>query len=198
MNLDDIAKKTNEGFQNHIIRRLNSATKRGDNDNLMSDGERFKNTTFVYNNDISRIISNALAATKEVKGYMVYFQPNSFDFEITDFFPYEHQKQKFTDFCNYADKYKAISISDFKKTLFNYSKNSQKEVYTEYPSDLKMILIFGNFNFWDLKSQYILSNLSQNPNIMVIGQIRTDFDFAANHLDEDVGTYASHIQFEEG
>jgi hypothetical protein len=47
-----------------------------------------------------------------------------------------------------------------------------------------MILIVENFNFWDLKSQSYINQLSEkNTNIIVIGQLRSDFDFALGHID---------------
>ena len=47
-----------------------------------------------------------------------------------------------------------------------------------------MILIVENFNFYDLISQNILAGLSEDhKNILMIGQIRNDFEFAKNHID---------------
>ena len=52
------------------------------------------------------------------------------------------------------------------------------------PKDIKMILVVENFNLLDLKSQYIISNLQEsNQSIIVIGQLRNDFDFATTHID---------------
>jgi hypothetical protein len=50
-----------------------------------------------------------------------------------------------------------------------------------------MILVLENFNFYDLYSQYYYARLSEDhKNILVIGQIRDDFDFAKNHIDKDI------------
>ena len=50
-----------------------------------------------------------------------------------------------------------------------------------------MILLIENFNFWDFNSQSFIAQLSEkNPNIIVIGQLRSDFDFASNHVDTEV------------
>jgi hypothetical protein len=50
-----------------------------------------------------------------------------------------------------------------------------------------MILIIENFNFYDLNSQHYFPHLSEDhKNILMIGQIRDDFDFTKNHIDRDI------------
>ena len=50
-----------------------------------------------------------------------------------------------------------------------------------------MIIIVENYNFWDLKSQFFMARLhEENPNIIVIGQLRTDFNFAINHISDQL------------
>jgi hypothetical protein len=52
-----------------------------------------------------------------------------------------------------------------------------------------MILIVENLNFYDLNSQNILAGLSEvYKNILMIGQIRSDFEFGKNHIDNGIRT----------
>ena len=161
-----------------------------------SDGGMITNTLCISCNNIQKIISGAIEATKEIIDYDVYVQKNVFPIELAGFTDNEDYKAFFNYFCTYFDKQHYNSIH-FNKRLINYSKGNQEEICINYPSGIKMILIIENFNFWDMNAQLSLSRLSQNPNIMVIGQIRTDFDFATSHIDVETSTFASHFRLEE-
>lgn len=144
-------------------------------------------TIFVACNNINSIIETALVVSDKIKTHDVFYQPNS-DFygymEISEMETTEYYKQRFDDYCNYFDKHRNTLITRINKKLYNCSKNQEKIVLTEYPNDVNMILIIENFNFWDLNSQSYIAQLSiRNPNIMVIGQLRSDFDFAIRHID---------------
>lgn len=152
-------------------------------------------------NNISRILSITLDAANEIKSHEVYYQPNT-DFyasmEIDEIITFEDYKQKFEDFCNYFDKHRQTLISRVKKRLFNYSKDCLEEVYIEYPSDKKIILVVENFNFWDFNSQHYFAQLSSTmENIVVVGQIRTDFNFAVNHIDIGIRSGKGSLKFFE-
>ena len=72
------------------------------------------------------------------------------------------------------------------KRIYNVSKNNEFRIYTEYPKDIQILLFIENFNFYDKNSQCILHNLSKEyPNIKLLCQIRNNFDFAANHIDNE-------------
>jgi hypothetical protein len=150
-------------------------------------GTESSTTIFVACNNILSILEAALAVSAKIKTHDVFYQPNSdfyADMEIGEICTTEYYKQKFDDYCNYFDKHRSTLIVRINKTLFNYSKNSERFDLTDYPKDIKMILIIENFNFWDLNSQSYMAQLSEkNPNIIVIGQLRSDFDFAMNHID---------------
>jgi hypothetical protein len=168
--------------------------------------ERKRSTTiFVVCNNIGSILEAALAVSAKsptypinpfwkkqakIKTYNVFYQPNSDFFgkmEIDEICTAEYYEKAFDDYCNYFDKNRFALITRINKTFFNYSKNQEKIVMTDYPEDIKMILIIENFNFWDLNSQSYMAQLSnKNPNIIVIGQIRSDFNFAMNHIDVSV------------
>lgn len=144
-------------------------------------------TTLVACNEISTILEITLEVASNLPGYEVFLQRNTqfcYNPEIDGDTPIMDYKQAFKDYCNYYDKYREALIVSINKKLINYSNNMEKVVLTDYPTDIKMILVLENFNCWDLNSQYILARLSQkNPNIMVFAQVRTDLDYVMNHLD---------------
>ena len=152
----------------------------------VAEGKKRKRSIFVACNNVDSILGVALAVSAKIKTYNVFYQPNS-DFyahmEIGEILTAEYYKQAFDDYCNYFDKHRSTLITRINKTLYNYSKNYEKIVMTDYPEDIKMILIIENFNFWDLNSQSYMAQLSTRENIIVIGQLRSDFDFAMNHID---------------
>ena len=152
----------------------------------------------VYCNDVTRIISTALAAAAESTDYEVFLQKNVYPIEKAGFADYDDYKAYFDFFCHYYDS-KNYNALKYYKRLANYSKGETfEQVYLDYPKGTKMILIVENFNFWSLNSQLGLVRLSEeDPNIIFIGQVRTDFDFAAKHVDIDAATYCSHIQLDE-
>ena len=147
---------------------------------------------FVVCNDIRTILKTSQVVSDNLKTHDVYYQTNSFffgDMKTTEFITTEYRKQAFEDYCNYFDRHRQTLITRMNKSLFNYSKNSGLITLAEYPEDIKMILIIENFNFWDLNSQSIMAQLTEkNPNIIVIGQLRSDFDFAINHIDIGIRT----------
>jgi len=185
-------------FKEEIISNLRMAKdnikKKGER--RFSDGDLMINTLFVSCNNIQKIISGAIQATNEINDYNVYLQRNVAPIELAGFPDEADYKAFFNYFCTYFDKQHYNSLH-FNKKLINFSKGNQEENFIDYPSEIKMIVIIENFNFWDLNAQLGLSRLSQNPNIMVIGQIRTDFDFASSHIDVEVATYANHIELQE-
>ena len=75
----------------------------------------------------------------------------------------------------------------------------EQSTWVDYPSDVKLILVIDNFNFLDLNSQRVLADLrEEKPNILVIGQIRTNPVFAANHIDVALKTgLAEFVKLEE-
>jgi len=147
---------------------------------------------YIVCNDISKLIGLVLKQSEKLKIYDTYYQPNT-DFygkmETSGIMTYESYKKQFEDYCNYFDKYRMNLISRINKKLYNYSKNRELLIYTDYPEDIKMFLIVENFNFWDLNSQSIIGQITEeNNNIIVIGQLRSDFDFAVNHIDVGLRT----------
>jgi hypothetical protein len=162
---------------------------------MIVDGAQSPSTILVECNDVRLLIELALRASKQMSSYDVFYQPNSdfyMDLEIDDFMTEEKYKEAFEDYCNYFDKHRVTQITERIKRLYNYSKNSEEIKLVDYPTDEKIILIIENFNFWDLNSQYYLIKLSEkNPNIILIGQLRSDFDFALDHI--DVGVIAGRF-----
>ena len=156
---------------------------------LIREGKENPTTILVSYNDIRPILNVAFSASEKLKEFEVYYQPNLdfyADMEITGFTTAEYYKQAFDDYCNYFDKHKISQITRVNKKLYNHSKN-RYESFHDYPEDKKMILLIENFNFWDFNSQSFIAQLSEkNPNIIVIGQLRSDFDFASNHVDTEV------------
>jgi hypothetical protein len=154
---------------------------------MIVNGEQISTTILIECNNVRPLIDVALLATKKMKTYDVFYQPNSdfyLDLEIDEITTEECYKQRFEDYCNYFDKYHVTQVTRMIKRLFNYSKNNEELKLVDYPVDKKMILIVENFNFWDLKSQSYFTQLSEkNPNIIVIGQLRSDFDFVCGHID---------------
>jgi hypothetical protein len=144
-------------------------------------------TILVECNDVRPLIKAALLATENMKEYDVFYQPNSdfyADLEIGEITTKEYYKQRFEDYRNYFDKHRVTLITRVVKRLFNCSKNNEEFNLVDYPTDKKMILIVENFNFWDLNSQSYIAQLSERkPNIIVVGQLRSDFEFVGGHLD---------------
>jgi hypothetical protein len=142
---------------------------------------------YVNCNDVGTILKEALKAAGDVKSHDVYYQPNthfSSHLEISELTTFDYYKEKFQAYRDYFDKFNEKQILGGIKKLYNYSKDQDKVVYAEYPTDVKMILVVENFNFYDLNSQYILAELSEDhKNILMIGQVRSDFEFAKNHID---------------
>ena len=157
---------------------------------IVENAEISPNTILVQCNNVRFIINAALIASKQLKTHDVYYQPNHnfyADLEIDELSTAEFYKESFKDYCNYFDKHRVPSIINLNKTFYNYSNNNEKTVFTDYPSDRKMIIIVENYNFWDLKSQFFMARLhEENPNIIVIGQLRTDFNFAINHISDQL------------
>ena len=154
---------------------------------MIVDGTQSSTTILVECNNVRPLIEVALLATKKIKTHDVFYQPNSdfyMDLEIGEITTEEYYKQAFEDYRNYFDRHRVTQITRMIKRLFNYSKNNEELKLVDYPVDKKMILIVENFNFWDLNSQSYFAQLSEkNPNIIVIGQLRSDFDFVLGHLD---------------
>ncbi len=154
---------------------------------MILDGAQSSTTILVECNNVRQIIEVALVASEKMKTHDVFYQPNSdfyMDLEIGEITTEEYYKQAFEDYRNYFDKHRVTLITRVIKRLFNYSKNNEELKLVDYPTDKKMILIVENFNFWDLNSQSYITQLSEkNPNIIVIGQLRSDFDFALGHID---------------
>ncbi|MBW6533913.1 MAG: hypothetical protein K0B11_02795 [Mariniphaga sp.] len=165
-------------------------------DGKFLDGAQKTNAILVRCNAISKILSNALEAAEVKTGYDVYLQRNVCPIEKAGFTDYDDYKAYFDYFCAFYNSKNYNSIHDIKR-LVNYSKAKPEEVFfMDYPVETKMILVVENFNFWSRNSQLGLVRLSQNPNIMVIGQIRTDFDFAVKHIDIEASDSCSHIELD--
>jgi hypothetical protein len=154
---------------------------------MIVDGKQSSTTILVECNNVRPLIEAALLATEKIKTHDVYYQPNAdfyMDLEIGEITTEEYYKQAFEDYCNYFDKNQVTQITRIIKRLFNYSKNVEELKLIDYPTDKKMILIVENFNFWDLNSQSYFAQLSEKkPNIIVVGQLRSDFDFVLGHID---------------
>jgi hypothetical protein len=155
---------------------------------LKYESELLKSNFLIKNNDIEYIIKQCLIAAEE-STFEVYYQPN-LDFywkmEVDELSTYESYKERFEDYCNYFDKHRVPHIKKINKKIYNYTKKQldSPEIHIEYPSDKKMILVVENFNFWDKQSQYYFAKLvEKNKNIIIVGQIRTDFEFAIKHID---------------
>jgi hypothetical protein len=146
-----------------------------------------KGIIFVVCNDVRKLLETALEVTKIRKRYEVYFQRHPwFVSDFQGIFKQADWKQVFDDYCNFYDKHGYIAINQSNKQLYNYSKNAKDCSSIDYPKNIKMILIIESFNFWDLKSQSVMSKIpEENENIIVIGQIRSDFEFASNHVDPE-------------
>jgi hypothetical protein len=151
---------------------------------------------FIVCNDVRKLIAPALVITDENKTHDVYYQSNPLfyaDMEQGKYVIIDY-KQMFEDYCNFFDKHKENSINFSIKHLYNYSKNREKCFCVDYPQDIKMILIIENYNFWDLNSQLLVSKLPEtNENIIVICQIRSDFEFAINHIDISAGSRGAWV-----
>lgn len=165
--------------------------------NMIVVCEQSSTTILVECNNVKPLIEVALLATKKMKTYDVFYQPNSdfyMDLEIGEITTEEYYKQKFEDYRNYFDKHRVTQVTRMVKRLYNYSKNKEELKLVDYPVDKKMILIVENFNFWDLNSQSYFAQLSEkNPNIIVIGQLRSDFDFVLGHI--DIGVRSGRASF---
>lgn len=133
-----------------------------------------------------------MAASQVLEHYNVYYQPNLHfysEMNIDQICTFDFYKEKFKAYQNYFDKYHEKQIMGQIIKLYNWSTNKEKLVFSDYPTDIKMILVVENFNFYDLNSQSILSGLSEDhKNILLIGQIRNDFAFAENHIDISIKT----------
>ena len=166
---------------------------------MIVHSRQLSTTILVECNNVRPLIEVALLAAEKMKTHDVYYQPNPrfyLDLEIGEILTEEYYKQAFEDYCNYFDKYRITQITRIIKTLFNYSKNYERLELIDYPADKKMILIVENFNFWDFNSQFYFAKLSEkNPNIIVIGQLRSDFDFVLEHIDIGVRTGAGRASF---
>lgn len=153
-------------------------------------------------NNVRPLIRMALSAIKKEKDYSVYLQRNvDFigDMEITEIMTYDYYKTQFEDYCNYFDKYKVGVIGRSNKQFYNYSKDHEIPFFKKrYPTDINMVVIVENFNFLDLESQAIIRRVHESyPNIIVIGQLRNDFDFATTHLDSRLHGRSQFCYLEE-
>lgn len=181
-----------EGFKD--LRKVN----KDDLAEMIVDGTQSSTTILVECNNFRPLIEVALLATKKIKTHDVFYQPNSdfyMDLEIGEITTEEYYKQAFEDYRNYFDRHGETQITKIVKRLFNYSKNEELKL-VDYPVDKKMIIIVENFNFWDLNSQSYFAQLSEkNPNIIVIGQLRSDFDFVLGHIDIGVRSGKGRASF---
>lgn len=145
---------------------------------------------YVICNNVKTILEYSLEASQVLEHYNVYYQPNQYfysELKIDQLHTFDFYKEKFTAYQNYFDKYNEKQILGQTIKLYNWSTNKEKLVFTDYPTDIKMILVVENFNFYDLNSQSILAGLSEDhKNILLIGQIRNDFAFAENHIDKSI------------
>lgn len=155
-------------------------------------------TILVQCNNARPIIEAALLASKKLPSHNVYYQINSDflgDLTIATAKDYE---QQFKDYCNYFDNHRVALILRINKRLYNYSKNNEKIDFTDYPNHIKMLLIVENYNFLDLNSQVFIATLPEKkPNIIVLCQIRNDFDFATHHIDIGVRSGKGGASFVE-
>lgn len=193
-------KKTEKQLREKITTSLRIVEKaiESKEDRIFWDGTSKTNALLVGCNNISKIISNTLAASEKFNEYKVYLQRNVIPVDRSGGIESDANDYKafFNYFCTYFDSKNYNSIHDY-KILVNYSKSKlEAEVVIDYPANTKMILIIENFNFYSLNSQLGLVRLSQNPNIMVIGQIRTDLDFAVKHIDVEASTICSYIELD--
>jgi hypothetical protein len=167
--------------------------------NMIVDGKQHSKTILVECNNVRPLIQAALLASEKLQKYDVYYQPNSdfyLDLEIGDISTEEYYRQVFDDYCNYFDKHRVPQITTIIKRLINYSNNEEKVICVDYPEDKKLILVVENFNFWDFNSQVYFATLSEkNPNIIVIGQLRSDFDFVKSHIDIGVRSGKGRASF---
>jgi hypothetical protein len=147
---------------------------------------------YVYNNNVNSILEYTDEAVEEVNTHDVCYQPNTHFFdklEITEITPYDFYKKKFKAYRDFYDKFNERQLFGGIVPVYNYSKDQDKYLHPDYPTEIKMILVVANFNFYDLNSQYYFARLSEDhKNILVIGQIRDDFDFAKNHINAELRT----------
>ncbi|MBN1186809.1 MAG: hypothetical protein JXB49_31315 [Bacteroidales bacterium] len=143
---------------------------------------------FVICNNISSLIGLVKGVSDEMKEYETFLQPNpNFSGDLKEFVTYDYLKKQFEDYCNYFDKHRITQVIYVNKRLFNYSREMEELKLVDYPDNKRMLLIVENLNFWDKNSQYYIGQITEkNNNIITIGQIRSDFDFAATHIDSEI------------
>jgi hypothetical protein len=154
------------------------------------DGSRMSNTILVSSNNLSKLISASLAAA-ELKGYEVFLLNKSIPIEFKGF----STNKEFEEFFKNIDNANSKSFNT-KTTVINYSKGCQEVKFPNFPIKIKMILVIENFNLWDSNSQFNMARLSQDTNIMVVGQIRMDFGYSKIHVDPEASSYGSYIELE--
>lgn len=175
---------------------------------LLKEGNAL--TTFVVCNNITTLLEYSLETAKVLEDihkrhFDVYYQLNpdfhsldrTQDFSLLNL-PQKHYEEKFKNYCNYFDTQRITSVLKIDKLLVNCSKNNELTIYHEYPTDINMILIIQNCNFWDLNSQLAFAKFSEHhSNILFICQIRSDFDYAINHFDKSAINRSSFVILEE-
>ena len=136
-------------------------------------------------NDINKLAETILELTK-TKTLEVYILKHPFFSGGLDTRNRNKLKEIFTDFCNFFEKHKLPLISIIQKNLVNYSGGKESIYISDFPKEKKYILIVENLNLWDKNSQYhFLQIADKHPNMILIMQIRSDYDFAENHFDNE-------------
>lgn len=125
----------------------------------------------------------------------------SFDFYhlLNNYFPHEtsipnlsyndpYYKEFFNDYTKFFDKHKITVINEQIKTFIKYTDEGDKlEKMMKFPHEEgKFIILVENFNLYDFNSQHTMINHWCLPEIIIIGQIRTDIEFAKGHIDPDL------------
>ncbi len=158
-----------------------------------------KTPIFVECNDYVKLLEIAGGAINNENKFDVFFQRNPF-FSTNgseDSKTWTKLEMEFNDYCNFFDKHKTTSVAFTTKRLIGYSNHTEMRVI-DYPIDVKMIIIFPDFNLWDLNSQLEISKISEkHDNILVIGQIRSDLKFARKHLNLNAMNRGMHINLIE-
>lgn len=157
---------------------------------LMIKPENDKNYNFlIAENDLKSIIETIRSVIGKDESFTFYhllnnyfpfetYAPNSFKNET-------EYKMYFNDYTQFFDYHRNNVINNFIKTYVKYTdRGEQKEKMMKFPDVKgKTIILVENFNLYDMNSQNTMMNHWSLPELLIIGQLRTDIEFAKDHLD---------------
>lgn len=157
--------------------------------NISNDKQRLQTRSrnsiiLVQNNDIGKIIGLCVEATKGTEADTLYqIDPYFYGKMDEENMTNDRWQKQFENFMGYFEDADEAAILRSIKKVHNYSTNDNMwDEYVGYPKDKTYLVLVENFNFWDLKSQYIMSKHINGGNIMIVGQVRSDFEFAKDHV----------------